>query len=132
MYKLKMSKEDIRKQIQLKPQNWRNIGTTNCYAYALGLDIKENDICKYAYQPGTISNILNLSVHFDYFLYNTLIKNIEKDLKTLNILYREIELDDKIETNKWKMAVFADIFEDDCGELFISDFHFLRSNSDGV
>lgn len=134
MYKLKMSKEDIRKQIQLKPQNWRNTGTTNCYAYALGLDIKENDICQNAYQPGTMSKILNLSVFFEYFFYSTLIKNIEKDFEKLGILYKEIEPNDKINENEWKVALFIE----NCGEdiedddLLIADFRFLRANSDGI
>ena len=58
---LKMSLNEIRGKIQMYPENWINMHTTNCYAYALGLDIRQSDICDYAYQPGTISDVANIS-----------------------------------------------------------------------
>ena len=40
MSKLKMPLEDVKKQLRFNPRNfWNNILSTNCYAYALGIDI---------------------------------------------------------------------------------------------
>lgn len=132
MYKLKMSPNEIRNQIQIKPKEWHHLATTNCYAYALGLDIRESEICKHAYNPGTISKIFNLVVYFDYFLYSTLVKNLEKDLKKLKISYRQIEPNDIIKEDEWKIALFVNksskVFNDD---LLLTNFHFLRANSTG-
>lgn len=133
MYKLKMSPNEIRSQIQIKPKEWINLETTNCYAYALGLDINENDICEYAYQPGSISSkVANLIIHFNYFLYSVLIKNIEKDFETLGISYKEIEPDDEIQDDEWKIALFVEFYDKYFMDDLISDFHFLRANSNGV
>jgi len=125
---LNMTLNEIKGKITLYPENWDNTYTTNCYAYALGLDIPEFKICKGAYQPGSISMEFNPLVFDQYFNYNTLIENLENDLKMLDISYREVEPNEKIEDNEWKISVFTD----NCDDERIIDFHFLRQNSDGV
>ena len=130
-FMLNMSLNEIRGQIQINPQNWINLGTTNCYAYALGLDIRESRICKSAYQPGTISGVFDPTILREYFLYSDLIKNIEKDLSALDIFYREINFNDKIDLDEWKIALFAETYNNDL-DVFVSDFHFIRANSKGV
>ena len=106
---LKMSLNEIRGKIQMYPENWVNMYSTNCYAYALGLDIRQSDICDYAYQPGTISETTNI-FELKYFSYDMLIKGIESDLELLRIAYRSVEGDfDKL-----------------------VGFHFLRQKENGM
>lgn len=123
---LKMSLNKIRGNIQVYPENWVNLSTTNCYAYALGLDIKESDICTNAYQPGTISNTSNLT-DSEYFSYSDLINGIEGDLNALNIHYREIEPHQQIALYEWKIALLIEKYY---GNLL--DFHFLRQKENGI
>ena len=46
---LKMSLLELRNSINLDKKNWKHIFTTNCYAYALGLDVREQNIKDFAY-----------------------------------------------------------------------------------
>lgn len=128
---LKLSLNEIRGNIQVYPENWINVGTTNCYAYALGLDVNECLIDEFAYNPGTISKNYRLN-RFGFFYYSTLVKNLEEDFKALNILYREIEPNDLIQLNEWKVALFVEIYGKDEFDDLVSDFHFLRSNGNGI
>lgn len=125
---LNINLKEISGKIKLYPESWDNIHTTNCYAYALGLDIPEYEICKGAYQPGTISTDFNPLIFNEYFDYNTLIENLEKDLKMLDISYREVAPDEKLANNEWKISVFTE----NCDNERIIDFHFLRQKSDGI
>ena len=84
---LKMSLNEIKGKIQMYPENWVNMYSTNCYAYALGLDVRENDICIGAYNPGIISETSSLN-GTEYFEYEALINGIAGDLKALDIEYR--------------------------------------------
>lgn len=123
---LKMSLNEIRGKIQMYPENWVNMYSTNCYAYALGLDIRQSDICDYAYQPGTISETTNI-FKSKYFSYDMLIKGIESDLELLQIAYRNVEEDEKLALNEWKIALFVDRDFDK-----LVDFHFLRQKENGI
>lgn len=123
---LKMSLNEIRGQIQIYPENWVNVSTTNCYAYALGLDIRESDICEYAYQPGVISN-QKYKIHRQEELdYEKLIENIEEDFKILNLEFCEVDLSYKTKTNEWKIILCT---ENKYEEEKIIGFHFIRSNN---
>lgn len=57
MNTLKMSSEEIRNLISLREQYWEYNFETNCYAFALGLDVPENDIVKNAYQLGVMGAV---------------------------------------------------------------------------
>lgn len=127
---LKMTLSEIRGEIQVYPESWINMRTTNCYAFALGLDIRESSICSGAYQPGVISGKKELDLSNRQFLYSDLIKCIEEDLNNLGILYREIDTMDKVELNEWKMALFVET-NSECDENYLSGFHFLRTNQKG-
>ena len=48
---------DIRSLISLRELYRENDFNTNCYAFAPGLDILENEICENAYQLGFIGAI---------------------------------------------------------------------------
>ena len=59
MEHLNMSIEEINMRMKFNCCSfWHNLSTTNCYAYALGIDISENDIIKRAFQPGVIGSII--------------------------------------------------------------------------
>ena len=119
----RMSSEEIRNKIEIYKDIWTNLNTTNCYAYALGLDIPEKDICKHAYQPGVMSGFYALEE--DYFSYDNLVKGINHDLEFLKIEAREIDPSDIINPDEWKIALFVhnSIF---CPPYLIPDYHFLK------
>ena len=123
---IKIPLTEIRGKIQMYPENWINMKETNCYAYALGLDIKESDICKNAYQPGTISETVNLR-QYESFPYEVLISGLENDLDVLGINYRLIKPDEKIELNEWKIVLMVKKYCDG-----LDNFHFLRQDIDGI
>lgn len=130
-HNLKMSLQDIRNSINLNNTNWINISTTNCYAFALGLDINEDDIIENAYVPGTISNsqikIQDDFIIHDFFKYTDFITNLYTDLEHLNISFREITPNERISSSEWKIAIFTTPCSNGC-----KDFHFLRLCNDGI
>lgn len=123
---LKMSLNEIKGKIQIYPENWVNMYSTNCYAYALGLDVRENDICIGAYNPGIISGTSSLN-GTEYFEYEALINGIAGDLKALDIEYHEVNPMEKIKINEWKIALLTEKYHDK-----LMDFHFLRQNKSGL
>ncbi len=70
--------------------------TTNCYAYALGLDIPERKIKTLAYAPGTMgASSINLAVQ-RYFALGKLIENIQDDLLYFGINFLEVDPFDEV------------------------------------
>lgn len=128
---LRMSLEEIRNSIDLKKTEWINISTTNCYAYALGLDIPQQNIKDNAYIPGVISNSKMPLLPNEIFSYDELLYNIYLDLKILGIDYREINPIEDINQDEWKIALFVTKVYSDKGLIGLNDFHFLRFNNDG-
>lgn len=124
---LKMSLNEIRGKIQINPEYWINLFETNCYAYALGLDLVQSDICKGAYQPGTISGKYTLWDK-ENFTYNELIAGIESDLSALMINYQEVDFNYDTNDDEWKIAVYTK----QSGYEQFSDFHFLRTTRGGI
>ena len=123
--KLKMSLEDIRKAIDVCKywDAWKNMDSTNCYAYALGLDIEENSICYNAYQPGVISGrILNYS-DLNNLDVEDILNGIYSDLNALGISYREVFPNARLSSGEWVIALLASR----TGSK-IDGFHFLRKN----
>ena len=123
-----LSLNEIRGKIQVYPDSWVNIYDTNCYAYALGLDVCESSICRGAFIPGVISGVNSFDVFSKDFDYDSFIEGLENDFQLLNILYREIEPEEKIDADEWKVALYVDF--DVRGFLF--DFHFVRTNPQEV
>ncbi len=123
---LKMSLEKIRNMIDVNKTTWQNIYTTNCYAYALGLDIPEKNICKYAYDPGTIGNSQNPLI--TPFSYNVLVDNVLLDLEALRINYDFIKPTDEIDEDEWKISLYIP-------QIYslhdLDDFHFIRYRNNG-
>lgn len=118
---LKMDLITLRNAINLKKRVWVNRYTTNCYAYALGLDIPEAEIIQGAYSPGTLSGALVDIGKATTFSYKDFVTNLYSDLEFLGIDFRKIDPNQQIDESEWKIAVFTSSF---LGAL--DDYHFLR------
>ncbi len=81
---LKMSSKEIRDAISIKEEDWDYTLDTNCYAFALGLDVRESDIVKGAYQLGVMGSII-FGVKLDELKKMSLEDRLLLDLKALNI-----------------------------------------------
>ena len=126
---LKMSLDDAKKQLRFNPRNfWNNILSTNCYAYALGIDIPEKQIANRAYIPGTIGSI-TFGIHSDRLIKMSLEERLYLDLNALDIKYSECN-QSEISTDyfegdfiiyQWVIAIYLGKGE---------DFHFMRKSWD--
>ena len=137
---LNMSVENIRKVMrdgicfEKRLSEWKNRYSTNCYAFALGLDVDEDDICPWAYRVG------NIYLQDKWSLPRMLdpdnkIREIESfmldDFQTLGINY-------KIFIDKDKNQYLQELdHPGDCWDIlfFISykdGYHFARVGSDGI
>lgn len=115
-----MDLENLKNQIDLKEGNWINTSSTNCYAFALGLDIPQDKICESAYYVGHIYRHYN-HIKARYTPRDLLLQH---DFETLSLIYKESNLNDKINKGEWKIAYFDSIYE--CG------FHFFRQTENGI
>lgn len=122
----------IRDNINLNKRYWKHIFTTNCYAFALGLDIREKQIMMGAYQPGIIGKYLYSVGYSKYFSYPSLIESIQKDMGVIGINIREINYTEEISPNEWKIALFTVFHANEFYSEYLSDFHFLRQLDDGM
>lgn len=129
---LKMSLLELRNSINLDKKNWKHIFTTNCYAYALGLDVREQNIKDFAYIPGVISGVYK-RIDEDYSIaYPKLLDNIHDDLEFLGINFREVNPLEEISNDEWKIAIFTSFLACDFFTEIVSDFHFLRQRENGI
>ncbi len=126
-YDIRMSIDQIRAAIDLEKDGWVNYSTTNCYAYALGLDIPEGAVGYYAYSPGVIGSSEIFLPKFRTFSYHNLIENMYLDFEALGIDYREIDPMEQISDDEWKIALFLLYYHRQ-----VEDFHFLRERRDGL
>ena len=133
---IKMSITSIKKSMSYErgSLDWKNIFTTNGYAYALGLDIPQSDICKYAYYLGVISRTIDSDEIVDFKLLNGNKKYFEYDLLSdFDALGLDVE-----ESNK--PGLICDDLHTYPGRYFDilffvgksnNDFHFARYGKDG-
>lgn len=124
MEKLKISTEDILDYISLKCDYWENAMDTNCYAFALGLDIPEDEIVKNAYQLGIIGATIN-NISLSKLKNMTYEDRLALDLNAIGIPFIECDPLEKIKFEQYKIAMFANF---DC----TNDFHFMREDSNGI
>ena len=69
MSRLNIKRCDLIQMIDLNKVKWENKSTSNCYAFALGLDIPEKKICEAAYVPGVMSgSLINLPAKYSFTL----------------------------------------------------------------
>lgn len=125
---LNMDINTIKNSISLKEAYWENNFETNCYAFALGLDIPEKDIVSNAYTLGVMaSNTFNISLK--EISKMTFEERFILDLKALKIAVTETDPTDKSYYKYtgnyvgyyWIVSLL-------CND---ANFHFLRKNYDG-
>ena len=126
-----MNIDEIKNSININKKKWKHIFTTNCYAYALGLDIRENSIMKNAYQPGIMGENYASVCNSDYFSYGLLLDCFYFDMRKLDIIVKEINPLDEIKADEWKIALFTSFYEYNGYTEMLSDYHFLRQMEDG-
>lgn len=122
---LRKSLFELRHSIDLAKNIWINNDSTNCYAYALGLDIPEDDITKFAYEPGVISG--GKDIVGRKFTYEEFMRRMIADFNALGIDYGSIQPGDPIKDGEWKVALFLRY-----SRVGFDNFHFLRQKEDGV
>lgn len=115
-----MELEVLIQYISLNANIWQNNDETNCYAFALGLDIPQEEICRCAYEIGTMYYFYNKTKR-RYMHHEEL---LQLDFKTLKLGYREADIYEPLKEGEWKIAYFDSIYE--CG------FHFFRQTENGV
>lgn len=131
MNQLKMSIDNINNLMKFNCRgSWNNLINTNCYAYALGIDIPEDKIFNNAYQPGTIGSII-FNIQSNDLSKMSLEEKLYIDFKALNISYGDCS---EFETS-------FDKFESDCIiyqwiiALFLNkdgNYHFMRKSWDNI
>ncbi len=120
--------KEIKNLISLREEYWENSFTTNCYAFALGLDIPEDEICKKGFQPGVMASSI-LNIPFNQIAELKIENRVILDFKALKLGYKISELEDKQELiflgnyicQSWDILLFS---KDEA-------FHFARVNING-
>lgn len=106
-------------------KEWVSIEKTNCYAYALGLDINYDDLGIEGYEPG-FTYKEKLPLHFNG---DDLINNVVKDLDNLEIDFRHVNSCYKLCSGEWRIAIFGGYRFTD---VKFDDFHFMKQTVDGI
>lgn len=129
MGNLLMTPDQIRMGIRLTDKTWKNDVNTNCYAFALGLDISEWDIAPNAYQPGMMFSIM-FNKPYDEVKKMSFEERLLLDLKVLKIKCKEADPSEftgynaENDTIQWVISMFESEERE--------DVHFLRKNDKGI
>lgn len=105
-------------------RDWKYVFETNCYAYALGLDIPVNFLGKYDdsihYDPGFFGgNIISSS-----FTEEELNSSILSDMDALGLCCCDAPYDVKLEEGEWKIAIYGAVTSK---PGYYKDFHFIKN-----
>ncbi len=126
---LKMDHTKIKYLISLREEYWENNFDTNCYAFALGLDIPENEIVKKAYQLGVIGAIVK-QIPMEILKKLSFEERLILDLEVLDINWQTSTIDDSSDfkigndyTDLWWIISLLSNGE---------NFHFIRKSYDGI
>ena len=121
MGKLNINVKELTRHIELKTDFWVNRKSTNCYAFAMGFDIPENNISNNAYCVGTIGlTAKGISIwRIKEFSYD---ERLIMDLKALRLKYQEVDIDEKIKDDDRTSYFLISLLESG------RDFHFLRKD----
>ena len=125
---IKNNEDYIRSLISLKEEYWENDFDTNCYAFALGLDIPESEIGKNAYQLGFIAS-QKFGLSFQDILKLSFEDRFTLDLKALKIAYFEITKDEK--AGWYYLGNYVCTYWDVILYVKNNDFHFAKRTYDG-
>lgn len=129
MYDLKLSTNEIKNLISLREEYWEHQFGTNCLAFALGLDINENDIFKKAYKLGVMGSIIK-GIPIKELNKLSFEERLFLDLDAIGIKHTIVASSEKsgfwIDHNYiytyWLISLFSN------GD----DFHFMRKSYDGT
>ena len=129
MSTLKIDHTKIKDLISLREEYWENDFDTNCYAFALGLDIPENEIMKNAYQLGVIGATVK-QIPMEVLKKLTLEERLLLDLEVLGIKRQDSTIYDSSGfwvgnnyiDNWWIISLLSN------GK----NFHFIRKSYDGI
>ena len=129
MNDLKINCDNIKNLISLREEYWENDLSTNCYAFALGLDIPENQIIENAYQLGVIGAITK-HIPIERIKKLTFEERLILDLNALGIIYENCNTNDK--SDCW---VTSNYFYTQWIISLLSNgknFHFIRKSFDEI
>lgn len=125
---LNMFIKEIKDLISLREEYWEYNFATNCYAFALGLDIPEDEICKMGFQPGVMASSI-LNIPFNKIAELKIENRVILDFKALKLGYKISELEEK------QGLIFLGNYLCQSWDvlLFSKDgyFHFVRVNTNG-
>ena len=136
MGNLNLTKEEIKKLISLTDEYWEDDGFINCYAFALGLGISEDEIIKNAYQLGVMWATIN-DIPITELKKMTFEQRLLLDLETLKISCEEVEPNECSDDEDYYYDENGKIIAYDIAWLIAlfsngKDFHFLRKNYSGL
>ena len=122
MENLLINKKKIIELIDLKTDNWMFSSSTNCYAFALGLDVPYSEISHHAYMVGCFAEDYLKSKNIDVYDLD-FEQSFLEDLDYLGITHEEVIPECVIKEDSLEYSSFL-------VSLFFShnDFHFLRKN----
>lgn len=126
---LKLDTNEIKDLISLREEYWEYQFDTNCLAFALGLDIKENNICKNAYRLGIIGSIIK-GIPIKQLNKYSFEERLFLDLDAIRIKHTYstpkenvgIEIHHNYMDIYWLISLFSNG----------NNFHFLRKSYDGT
>ena len=108
---------------------WKNNNSTNCYAYALGLDVATNHMefstDRIIYNPGYFGGKMLNSP----FTKEELLISILMDTDRLDLYSYSVNPSYKLMDGEWKIALFGAITDE---KNMFKDFHFLRQTKNGI
>lgn len=119
---LKKSLQEIRNSIDLAKKVWIHRQVTNCYAYALGIDMH---LPIDSFQPGAFSGYMIVPP----FSYTEIIRAIVADFNALGIDYGSSDPKSTVKNEEWKIALLLSRKD---GSSRFHDFHFIRQCEDGL
>lgn len=119
---------EIVKRIDLQEDNWHHISNTNCYAFAIGLDIPEIIIADNAYQIGTLASLIE-GFSPDDLKKLSYEERFLLDMNALNIKVTE----EKISSLSYMETIKNYCFLSWVISLYqrVNDFHFIRKAYNG-
>ena len=132
-------REKVRDSIHFDSE--RRSTDVNCYAFAVGIDMDERDICEYAFNPGQIGTYLNYydnsrnyQTMMAYMFSRPIEDRVGFDMETLGIEFSdasEDELSEYVDEEGYYNWLIA-MYKTRPRFLVPSDIHCLRKNHDGI
>lgn len=129
MKNLRIDVDKIKDLISIREEYWEETFSTNCYAFALGLDEVEDEIAKNAYQLGVIGAIVK-DIPIKELKNLSFEERLALDMEVLGIKIEEASLEDtsdfwigKTHTDMWWIISLLSNG---------NNFHFIRKSYSGV